>query len=124
MKSLITMHFQLEQEIQQHYQLIDHELEALEPMVTACNQQIAIAPEVAQLLKEANLTQPGPETPDLPEHKGYSTLATLRESQGRFAEAICLSREAKSQGWADDWDGRIARCDKKRCVRVQQGRTL
>jgi hypothetical protein len=115
MKSLVKMHFQLEEEIQRRRWQIDHRPEALEHMVKACNQQISIAPEVAQLLKKtSDSTQPGAETTDLPEHSGYSTLATLRESQGRFAEAICLSREAKFQGWADDWDERIARCEQKR----------
>lgn len=73
----------------------------LEKIVAACNEQIAIAPEVAHLLKLASSSP-------LPTHPGYQHLSSIRASQGRWAEAICLCREAQAQGWSGPWAERIA----------------
>jgi hypothetical protein len=124
MKPLMKKHFELLEAIQSNYKRRDKEPGALEKAIAACNQQIAIAPEVAQLFhqefEELNQfaveqgEQPLPETAAaLPTHTGYTQLAILRNKQGRLAEAICLCREAQEQGWAGDWEKRIARYQKQ-----------
>lgn len=121
MKPLMKKHFELIETIRSNYKLQNQISGALEKAIAACNEQISIAPEVAQLfqqefreLKQSSIEynkQPLSESaPVLPSHTGYSRLATLREKQGRFAEAICLCREAQEQGWTGDWENRIARC--------------
>ncbi len=50
----------------------------------------------------------------LPSHKGYEQLAIILNKQGKDDEAIKLCNEAKNQGWAGDWDKRIARYSKKK----------
>ncbi|MGG6242591.1 hypothetical protein ACQ4N7_28610 [Nodosilinea sp. AN01ver1] len=120
MKPLIKKHFELLEAIQSNYKLRDKEPGALEKAIAACNQQIAIAPEVAQLfhqefeeLSQFAVEQALPESAAaLPVHTGYTQLAIIREKQGRLTEAICLCREAQAQGWAGDWENRIARYQK------------
>lgn len=73
----------------------------LEAVVTACNAQVAIAPEVAHILQQ--------QSPALPTHPGYTRLVSLYTGQGRLAEALCLCREAQAQGWSGHWAERIAR---------------
>lgn len=129
MKPLMQKHFELLEAIQSNYKLRDKEPGALEKAIAACNQQISIAPEVAQLFHQEfeELNQFAVEqgkqllsetAAALPTHTGYIQLAIIREKQGRLAEAICLCREAQEQGWAGDWEKRIARCQK------QQARNL
>ncbi|MBD2258538.1 hypothetical protein [Pseudanabaena sp. FACHB-2040] len=124
MKPLIKKHFELIQVIESNYRLRDIEAGALKKAISACNEQIAIAPEVAQLFHQEFEALNQPSTKDnkqplatpvvaLPVHTGYTQLAIIREQQARFAEAICLCREAQALGWADDWDNRIARCQQK-----------
>ncbi len=116
-------HFELLEAIRSNYKLRDKESGTLEKAISACNEQIAIAPEVAQLFHQEfkelsqftveQSEQPLPETAaPLPVHTGYTQLAIIREKQGRLAEAICLCREAHKQGWAGDWESRIARYQK------------
>ncbi len=71
--------------------------------IQASHQMIAIAPYVKQHLEFA-YKKP------LPEHVGFSHLATVLEQEGMpdKARKVCLN--AKFQGWAGDWDTRIARC--------------
>lgn len=124
MKPLMKKHFELLETIQSNYKLRNKLPGALEKAIAACNEQISIAPEVAQLfqqeLEELNQSSikynkpPLPESaPILPSHTGYTQLVIIREKQGRFAEAICLCREAQEQGWAGDWENHIARYKKK-----------
>ena len=49
----------------------------------------------------------------LPAHAGFTQLAIIRDKQKRYTDAIELCVEAKRQGWADNWDKRIARYQKK-----------
>ena len=101
MKPLIKKHFELLEAIQSNYKLRNKEPGALEKAIAACNQQIAIAPEVAQLfqqefeeLSQFAVEQALPESAvALPAHTGYTQLAIIREKQGRLTEAICLCRE-------------------------------
>jgi len=40
-------------------------------------------------------------------------LAIIMEKEGRFKDAIALSHQAESQGWAGAWARRVERCEKK-----------
>jgi len=46
-------------------------------------------------------------------HTGYKQLCIIREKQGNWQEVIRLAKQAKSEGWAGDWDKRIDRAKKK-----------
>jgi hypothetical protein len=84
---------------------------AFAQVVVAAERQIALAPRAAAAFRRIN-----PDAP-LPEHLGYRQLAIAREKQGRLDEAIRLSRQALSQGWAGDWERRIARIERKKTKR-------
>jgi hypothetical protein len=59
----------------------------------------------------------------LGEHTGYKQLCIIRENQGNFAEVIKLAEQAKSEGWAGDWDKRIEKARKKLEKQVSQNGT-
>ena len=120
MEPLMQKHFELLDAIQNNDPRWEQDLEALEAVVSACNEQIAIAPEVAQLFHQefealkryavAQGVQPlPPSAAALPVHSGYTRLVFMLEKQGRLTEAMCLCREARDQGWAGDWQNRIGR---------------
>jgi hypothetical protein len=46
-------------------------------------------------------------------HTGYYRLCVIRERQGNWQEIIRLAEQAKSEGWAGDWDKRIEKARKK-----------
>ena len=52
----------------------------------------------------------------IPRPVGFWQLAVILEKQGNYNEAIALATQALEQGWAGDWEKRIARC-KQRLVR-------
>lgn len=85
---------------------MDADATARDEAVTLCEKQIAAAGE----LKAALAAKGGA----LPRHHGYEQLAILNEKLKRYDEAIRLSQQARDQGWAGDWDTRIARCEGKR----------
>lgn len=78
----------------------------LDLAIQACEQQIEKAPTAATTFRKKYAG-------DLPAHKGYCQLAIVLEKQKRYGEAISLCEKAKYQGWAGDWDKRIARCNKR-----------
>lgn len=49
----------------------------------------------------------------LGEHTGYKQLCIIRENEGNYTEVIRLAEQAKSEGWAGDWDKRIEKARKK-----------
>ena len=94
--------------------------------VEACRQQIALAPEALAALRTMHEKRRervrragptgggrdiGPFRP--PAHHGFRQLAIVREKEGDVAGALRLCEEARRQGWAGDWDRRIARLEKK-----------
>jgi len=102
----LGVHFLYQQMIQTYYK--DREKsEYMDKAVGACRKQIALAPHAACAFKAEYSKEP------LPEHKGYKQLAIILEKQGRFQDAIELSRQAESQGWAGDWVRRVERCETK-----------
>jgi hypothetical protein len=103
---VLDVHFLCQQMIETYYKDRDKP-EYMARAVEACRQQIALAPDAADAFKSEYSDSP------LPAHRGYEQLAIILEKEGRFQDAIALSRQAESQGWAGDWARRIERCDKK-----------
>lgn len=74
--------------------------------IEACEAQIAIAPQVVELMRRK---YPGAA---LPSHTGFKRLAIIREKQKDYAAVIQLCQLAQVQGWAGDWQRRIERSEK------------
>jgi hypothetical protein len=89
---------------------------ALAVAVAASQRQIALAAEAAAAF-QARADEP------LPEHRGYTVLATVRENQGSFDEALRLSDEAAAAGWAGDWHGRAERLHERIARRSARDRS-
>ena len=106
--NIIDRHFTYYDMIQVYYRDRNRDPEALDLAITACETQIALAPDVGPAWFEEY-----PKDEQLPMHPGYRQLAILREKQKDFAEAIRLSQEALEQGWNGDWEKRIARCQNR-----------
>ena len=106
--NIIDRHFTYYDMIQVYYRDRNRDPAALDLAITACETQIALAPEVGAAWSEEY-----PRDEQLPMHPGYRQLAIIREKQKDFAEAIRLSQEALEQGWNGDWEKRIARCQKR-----------
>lgn len=104
---ILGLHFTCQWLIEVHYRMRDLDPSALQHAIDACRQQIAIAPQAAVKFKCEYRDKP------LPSHVGYKQLVIILEKQGKIREAIELCEQAKSQGWNEDWDKRIARYQKK-----------
>ncbi len=105
-RKVTEKHFQYQYEIQSEYKNRDYP-KSFKAAVAACEKQIAMATEVAEVLRW--------EFPDqtLPAHVGFTQLAIIREKEGNLDEAIRLCKLAMEQGWAGEWESRIARCEKR-----------
>jgi hypothetical protein len=103
----LDLHFIYHGMIEVYYRDRGSELSALKAALRACQQQIQLAPRAAQAFRTA---YPGQ---SLPSHAGFTQLAIIREKQHNYLDAISLAHQAKEQGWAGDWDKRIARCQRR-----------
>lgn len=104
--SILDVHFLYGHKLSIYYKDRDSP-GGLEKAIESCKQQIAISKKAAkEFLREYNGSP-------LPSHKGYHQLAIIFEKQGKFTEAINLCKQAAEQGWAGDWEKRVARCKKK-----------
>jgi hypothetical protein len=124
-KPILDRHFALMEKMQQAY--YRREVDGLEPAIKLCNAMIALAPEAMAAFKLdhhknseslrksefSNLREYAAKEFQGPAHPGFQQLAIIRERQKKFEEVIRLCQHAESQGWAGDWDVRIARCQKK-----------
>ncbi len=108
--NILDAHFLYLGMIKIHYKQRDNIPGALEEAIQACEKQIAIAPQAARAFREEYRNS---QQPNIPEHTGYKQLAIIRDKQSDYEAAIQLCEEAKAQGWAGDWDKRIARYRKK-----------
>jgi hypothetical protein len=150
--TLLDTHFELSEQIRQNYQRRNEDPKYLKFAITACENQILIAKEVAkefikgekqftlksddeiisefhnkpQKYKYKGVLPEGfdpniHKSPDdfiiipgkLGEHTGYKQLCIIRDSEGNYSEVIRLAEQAKSEGWAGDWDKRIEKAKKK-----------
>ena len=91
-----------------YYRDRDKSPEFLERAISACNKQIANAPQAITDWKKWH-------SGVMPTHKGYEQLAIIREKEGDYAEALRLSVEALGQGWGPGpgWQGRIDRLTRR-----------
>ncbi len=105
--NVLDRHFTYQGMIETYYPDRDHDPRALLNAIQACDKQISLAPKAAKAFKQQYRNRP------LPHHVGFTQLAIVREKERAYTEAIHLSREALKQGWAGDWEKRIARCDSK-----------
>lgn len=104
---VLDIHF-LYQSMIQIYYMDRASAEAIENAIDACRLQISIAPEVSKAFRKEY-----PHWPNLQLHKGFEQLAIILEKQHRFDEAIQLCEQARTAGWAGDWEKRIQRCQKQ-----------
>ena len=105
--NILDRHFAYQQMIEICYRSRDKEASAMSLAIQACELQINLAPQAADAFRKKYPEQP------LPGSVGYEQLAIIREKEKNYLEAINLSKQAKKQGWAGDWDKRIERCEKK-----------
>lgn len=98
---VLDKHFELSENIPALYK--KREAEGLERTIKVCMQQIDLAPQAKTVFLERYPEQP------LPSHRGYKQLTIILDKQGRYAEAVKVCEQAKSQGWSGDWGKRIER---------------
>jgi hypothetical protein len=108
------LHFIYQAMIENFYRDRHKDPAALEAAISACERQIAIAPQAAEFFRREY-----PQSP-LPAHYGFNQLAVIRQKQGNYREAISLSRQALEQGWDGNWEDRIAWCEKKLRVKRRE----
>lgn len=106
--NVLDRHFTLSEKMVIYYREREASPEAMEKAIQACKEQIEMAPEAAKAFLKEYPWQA------LPGHAGYRQLRIILEKQGKFDEAIKLAEQAKSQGWADDWDKQIETLKKKK----------
>jgi hypothetical protein len=95
----------VERRVAYTYRRRNEDPDAIEHNVAECRAMIARSPEFIALFRELGLP--------LPTHKGFEQLAIILDKQGDTAEALAVSEQAQSEGWAGDWDNRIARYGKR-----------
>jgi len=132
----LNFHFLYSQMIDIYYPDRETDPAALPTVIRACEQQIALAPEVIRAFRldyertNKRLTdfarragrKPDPPPPfQLPSHRGYKQLCIIREKEGNVEEAIRLARQALAQGWAGDWEQRLARYQRKIAKQARAG---
>lgn len=105
--TVLDIHFYYSTMIDVYYPERENDANALKTALYACKEQISLAPKAARAFKKEYSWQ------DLPSHRGYEQLAILYEKEGNFKNAIAISKQALTEGWAGDWQKRIERCTKK-----------
>ncbi len=114
-RSAIDLHFLYAIVLNVTYPLRDRYPDALKMTIDTSKRQVAIAPQAADMYKREMSEDEAYRSfgARLPAHEGYTRLSILYEKEKRYSEVIELAQQAKSQGWAGNWDWRIARCEKK-----------
>ena len=106
--TILDQHYTLLNLIRVYYRNRSNDAVSFELAIEACEKQIALAPLAAEMFMCQEWVKA------LPEHTGFEQLAIIREREKDYDEAIRLSSEALRQGWAGDWEKRIARCEKRK----------
>lgn len=81
--------------------------------ILACEKSLAISAEVAAWFRAQEEYQ---KTVQFPSHYCLTQLCTLEEERGEYQRIIDICKIAKRDGWAGDWDQRIARAQMKSSV--------
>ncbi|UWQ84454.1 hypothetical protein [Leisingera caerulea] len=105
--SVLNLHFYWAARGGFYYRWRDHDDFALEEAVQSFQRQIGLAENAVRVFKKEK------EWDFIPAHAGYRQLRIIEEKRGNLTLARALCEQAKSQGWADDWDKNIARLNKK-----------
>lgn len=105
--SLLELHAVYSGSVTAFYARRDEDEQFMQAALGAAEELVRMAPEVAE---EYRRQRPGR---DLPPHRGFKLLAVLAEKRGDDDEALSLCRQAQEQGWAGDWDVRVARLEEK-----------
>ena len=103
---IVDRHFTYGHMIRVYYRDRNRDENALALAIEACENQIAIAPQV---IREGAEEWEG----GLPVHGGFLQLAIILEKNKDYEGAISLYEEALRQGWNGDWGKRIARCKRR-----------
>lgn len=101
----LDYHFDCHERIKFYYRWRNEHEGALEAAIFACKEQIAIAKKSAPACLE--------EFKCLPRHTGYEQLAIIYEKQGKLEEAIAICEQGRVQGWANDFEKRLTRLNKR-----------
>ncbi|MBX3000537.1 MAG: hypothetical protein KF893_18600 [Caldilineaceae bacterium] len=111
----LDLHYLYQTTIEVAYAQRNEHPEALDLAIEACQKQIAIAAQSAKMFKNEISEAERQRTfgAQLPAHVGYTQLCIIYEKEKRYSEVIQLAHKAKKEGWAGDWDKRIARCQKR-----------
>lgn len=104
--STLDRHFVYSSFVEYWYRLRDEREEARDNTIQYCERQIDLSKDAANAWRKAH-------GPPLPSHVGFKQLTIIREKDGNYANAIQLCQQAKKDGWAGDWDKRIARLEGK-----------
>ena len=104
---VLDVHFYWASRGEFYYRWRDLDQDALDEAVKSFQQQIGFAPNALKFFKNDK------DWGFIPAHKGFRQLRIIEEKRGNLTLARALCEEAKSQGWADDWDKHITRIDKK-----------
>ncbi|UCD49234.1 MAG: hypothetical protein JSW27_17085 [Phycisphaerales bacterium] len=103
----LGLHFTYQETIHLYCKWRDHFFDAPDLIFGACHKQIAMAPEVAQILHEQYPRNP------LPIHAGFQMMVVLLEKEESYAKAIEVCKQARTQGWKGNWTWRIGCLAKK-----------
>lgn len=110
-EDVIGLHLTYQALIRLHCRWRNHLPESLDLLYGACHKQIAIAPEVAQVLRERR-----PEEA-LPLHIGFQMMAIILHKDELCAKAIEICKQARFQGWSGNWTWRIGSLAKELAAR-------
>ena len=106
--SFVDRHFIYGHMLKVYYRDRNRDGNALALAIQTCEKQIAIAPQVIREMKKEIMWDG-----HLPAHGGYTQLAIILERNKDYESTIRLSQEALRQGWAGDWEKRMARCKQR-----------
>lgn len=103
----IDLHFYFQALIEVYYRH-RYDLNSLDRFISISKKSIHIAPMVAKSFKEKY-----PWNDNLPHHYAYNQYVIFKEKNKDYKDAIDICYNALKEGWAGDWEKRIARCRKK-----------
>jgi hypothetical protein len=102
----LDIHFFLQSKIRIYYRDRANN-SSYEIAVSACQEQIKLAPESAKAFKREYKGS------ELPSHVGFKQLCIIRQKEKNYQEVVSLCKEALKQGWRGDWNERIEKCQSK-----------
>jgi hypothetical protein len=104
---ILDLHFYLSARGNFFYRWRELDPFAFQESIESFQRQIGMASNAVMVFRES------PTWGFIPAHAGYRQLRIIEEKRGNLTLARALCEQAKSEGWADDWDHQIARIDKK-----------